>query len=395
MKKEGYYSSGEFARMAHVTLRTIRYYDKHDILKPSFVTEAGARFYSDEDFARLQQILLLKYLGFSLEDIREMTIDDSDYHFMLDSLNLQLKLVQDRIEQLQLVEQAIKDTTNAIGEEHTVDWNKMLDLIHLTGMEKSLKNQYQNASNISSRINLHSLYSQNKKGWFPWMYEQLGIESGMEVLEIGCGDGTLWAEKLKELPENVHLILSDISEGMLRDARRKIKLPPNGCQITYQNFDCQRIPYENNSFNLVIANHLLFYCEDIEMVCQEIKRVLKPGGRLICSTYGKNHMKEVGELVGGFDDRIVLSAERLYEKFGKENGSRILSPYFSKVEWVEYEDSLLVKEPEPLLSYILSCHGNQGQYITERYKEFRGYIKKKVENGLMITKEAGIFICSN
>ena len=68
MKKDGYYSSGEFARMAHVTLRTVRYYDKQDILKPSLVTESGARFYTDEDFARLQQILLLKYLGFSLDD---------------------------------------------------------------------------------------------------------------------------------------------------------------------------------------------------------------------------------------------------------------------------------------------------------------------------------------
>ena len=395
MKKDGYYSSGEFARMAHVTLRTIRYYDKYDILKPSFVTEAGARFYSDEDFARLQQILLLKYLGFSLEDIREMTIDDSDYHFMLDSLNLQLKLVQDRIEQLQLVEQAIKDTTGAIEEKHTVDWSRMLNLIHLTGMEKSMKNQYQNASNISSRINLHSLYSQNKKGWFPWVYEQLELKPEMEVLELGCGDGALWAEKLKDLPEDVHLILSDISEGMLRDARRSIKLPKNGCQVTYQRFDCHQIPYGTATFDLVIANHLLFYCEDISKVCREIKRVLKPGGMLICSTYGKNHMREVSELVNGFDDRIVLSAERLYEKFGKENGKEILSPYFSEVTWREYEDSLLVEEPEPLLSYILSCHGNQGQYIAERYKDFRVYIKKKVEKGLKITKEAGIFVCRN
>ena len=117
MKKPGYYSSGEFARMAHVTLRTIRYYDKQNILKPSYVTDAGARFYTDEDFARLQQILLLKYLGFSLDDIREMTIADSDYHFMLNSLNIQLKLVQDRIEQMQLVEKAIQDTADAIQAE--------------------------------------------------------------------------------------------------------------------------------------------------------------------------------------------------------------------------------------------------------------------------------------
>ena len=129
MKKAGYYSSGVFARMADVTLRTIRYYDKQDILKPSYVSEAGARFYTDRDFARLQQILLLKYLGFSLEDIREMLIDDTDYHFMLNSLNIQLKLVQDRIEQMQHVEEAIRDTSAAIRKDHTIDWNQMLNLI--------------------------------------------------------------------------------------------------------------------------------------------------------------------------------------------------------------------------------------------------------------------------
>lgn len=43
MKKDGYYSSGQFARMAGVTLRTIRYYDQHDILKPSLVSESGSK----------------------------------------------------------------------------------------------------------------------------------------------------------------------------------------------------------------------------------------------------------------------------------------------------------------------------------------------------------------
>ena len=65
---------------------------------------------------------------------------------MLNSLKIQRKLVQDKIEQMQLVEQAIKDTADAIQEEHTIDWSRMLNLIHLTGMEQSLKNQYQNAS---------------------------------------------------------------------------------------------------------------------------------------------------------------------------------------------------------------------------------------------------------
>lgn len=391
MKKSGYYSSGEFARKAQVTLRTIRYYDKQNILKPSYVSDAGARFYTDEDFARLQQILLLKYLGFSLEDIKEMTIADSDYHFMLDSLNIQLKLVQDKIEQMQLVEKAIRDTTEAIQTEHTVDWNKMVNLIHLTGMEKSLKNQYQNATNISARINLHSLYSHNTMGWFPWIYRQLHIRAGMKVLELGCGDGALWLENKQNIVNDVDIVLSDISDGMIRDARRAIGVKDK--RFHFRTFDCHKIPYPDNSFDIVIADHVLFYCNDISKVCQEVSRVLNDKGVFICSTYGSGHMKEVSQLVQEFDDRIVLAADQLYEIFGKENGQEMLEPYFTEVEWEEYEDYLIIPEPEPLISYVLSCHGNQGQYIVERYKEFRAFVKKKVKNGFHITKEAGIFVC--
>lgn len=393
MKKEGYYSCGEFARMAHVTLRTIRYYDKQDILKPSLVTEAGARFYTDGDFARLQQILLLKYLGFSLDDIREMTIDDSDYHFMLGSLNIQLKLVRDKIEQMQLVEKAIEDTADAIRTEHTVDWSSMLNLIHLTNMEKSMKNQYQNASNISARINLHSLYSQNKEGWFPWIYRKCKVSSGMKLLEVGCGDGALWIENLPRLPKSLSITLSDVSEGMLRDTRRAIGAEDS--RFSFYAFNCESIPFHDASFDLVIANHVLFYCEDLPRACREIKRILKPGGRLICSTYGKKHMQEVSELVQSFDERIVLSADKLYEKFGRENGKEILSSFFSKVKWETYEDSLLIPDGEPLISYVLSCHGNQNQYILDHYKEFRSYVSKRTKNGFSVTKDAGIFICAN
>ena len=391
MKKNGYYSSGEFARMAHVTLRTVRYYDKQDILKPSLVTESGARFYTDEDFARLQQILLLKYLGFSLDDIREMTIGDSDYHFMLNSLNIQLRLVRDRIEQMQLVEKAIQDTAQVIKEQHTIDWSQMLNLIHLTGMEKSLKNQYQNATNISSRINLHSLYSQNKQGWFPWIFEQCRISPGLRILELGCGDGTLWTDNLSLLPEDISITLSDISSGMLRDARRAIG--SSDTRFAFRAFDCRKIPCKDESFDLVIANHVLFYCDDIPAVLKEVRRVLAPGGRFLCSAYGKAHMQEVSQLVQDFDERIVLSADRLYERFGRENGQSILAPFFPKAQWLSYEDCLLVQDAEPLISYVLSCHGNQNQYILDRYKEFRAYTARKTAKGFRITKDAGVFIC--
>lgn len=391
MKLSGYHSSGDFARMAGVSVRTIRYYDKQNILKPSYVNPNGARFYTDSDFARLQQILLLKYLGFSLDDIREMTVNTADYHIMLNSLNQQRKLVQDRIEQMQLVETAICDTVNAMEKEREPDWSQMLHLIHLTGMETSLKRQYQDATNISARINLHQKYSVNPQGWFPWVYDQCRIQPGMRILELGCGNGALWKENQTKIPPDISVILSDISEGMIRDIRRTIGA--EDARFSYETFDCAEIPFPDDHFDLVIANHLLFYCDDIDKVCREIRRVLKPGARFICSTYGSAHMKEISQLVQNFDSRIQLAADNLYERFGLENGPDILCPVFGTAELRQYEDRIELDRPEPLIEYILSCHGNQNQYLLDRYKDFKSFVGKATRYGFSITKEAGIFLC--
>ena len=104
-------------------------------------------------------------------------------------------------------------------------------------------------------------------------------------------------------------------------------------------------------------------------------------------------MKEISELMKRYDDRIVLAAKDLYEIFGKTNGKGLLEKSFSNVEWREYEDSLYVTDENDLIDYILSCHGNQNQYIVDSYKEFRSFVHREAGKGFYISKEAGIFIC--
>ena len=202
----------------------------------------------------------------------------------------------------------------------------------------------------------------------------------------------MWKDNRNCIPTDVSITLSDISKGMLRDARRT--LGTNDDRFSFEIFDCHTIPYPNESFDLVIADHVLFYCHDIPQVCSEVQRILKKNGIFLCSTYGQNHMKEINQLVQNFDERIVLSAEKLYERFGMENGCEILSPYFSKIRWLLYDDELFVTDPVPLITYVLSCHGNQNQYLLDRYKDFRSYVKKKTDEGFTISKEAGIFLCT-
>lgn len=398
MKKEGYYSSGQFARLADVSVRTIRFYDQQNILRPSYVDEHGARFYTDRDLASLQQILLLKYLGFSLEEIRDMTIGGSDFSHISRMLNIQEKLVKDRIEQMHTVAEAIRDTRQQL-QSGSINWQNMLGLIHLTGMERSLASQYRNASNLSARIALHSLYSTNQEGWFPWLFTHLRLEAGMSVLEAGCGDGALWTHNAGRVPAGVTIVLSDISDGMIRDARRSLSEAVSfgaGKTYSFKVFDCRHIPFPDGSFDLVVADHVLFYVEDIPQALSEIRRVLRPGGRLVCSTYSSRHMQEIRDLVREFDSHIVLSKDNLYENFGLENGEAILRQAFpdSPVRLIRYEDSLEITDPQPLIEYILSCHGNQNQYLVNRYKEFYSFVADKVNDSFRVTKDAGIFECT-
>lgn len=71
---QGYMTAGAAAKKMGVTVRTLQHYDREGLLPPSAISEGGRRLYTDKDIIRLHQILSLKHLGFSLDDIRDRLI---------------------------------------------------------------------------------------------------------------------------------------------------------------------------------------------------------------------------------------------------------------------------------------------------------------------------------
>ncbi|MCI8888007.1 MAG: methyltransferase domain-containing protein [Hungatella sp.] len=390
---DGYYTSGEFAKKARVTIRTIRFYDKQGILKPSKVNAAGYRLYTDEDFGRLQKILSLKYLGFSLEEIMALTIND-DREDMANSLKLQKELIRKRIRHLEMMEQTLEDTSRMVEASGKMDWNSILNLIHITNMEHAVVDQYKTAVNINARIQLHQRFSHNPVPWFSWIAARIPLEKAGRILEVGCGNGQLWQQVPAEILKKKEVHVTDVSSGMVEDAAELLRASGRNSLI-FETEDCQKLSYGDQSFDVVIANHVLFYVKNLPQALGEIHRVLRPGGSFYCSTYGRDHMKEITLLVQEFDPRITLSEVALYELFGLENGGALLEGTFDQVEKLLYRDYLLVDEPEPLLDYILSCHGNQSEILSQRQLEFKRFLQKKIQEkgGIRITKMAGIFVC--
>lgn len=381
-----YFSTGTFAKMANVTQRTLRYYDKIGLLKPSFVMENGYRQYDNNDFLKLQKIISLKQLGFSIEEIFPLLLNDSIN--LKDSFMMQQDLIRKRIIQLQLLNDALKSATKLL-DSGQLDWSKIIELVHLTNVETDIVDQYKNTTNLNVRIRLHEQYSTNPIGWFQWVYSQIDFTGVYRLLEIGCGNGELWKGKLIDT-RNREMFLSDASAGMIEEVRKKLGENFN-CIIC----ECESIPFKNNYFDTLIANHVLFYLHDIASGLKEIVRVLKSGGIFYCTTYGKQHMKEINELVKEFDNQIVLSETSLVNTFGLDNGRDILQSYFKQITLVKYEDALHIDEVETLVEYILSCHGNQNEIIGKRLGEFKQFISNKLKTRkyISVTKDAGMFIC--
>jgi MerR family transcriptional regulator, thiopeptide resistance regulator len=132
--KYHYYSTSQFAHKAAVTARTLRFYDKVGLLSPSEYTEAGYRLYSDEDLWSLQQILALKFLGFSLEEIKVcLQTDPAHLH---EALTTQKLMMREKRHQLDRIIEAIEQAETVLQHDQG-DWESIIEVIRVMHMEQN------------------------------------------------------------------------------------------------------------------------------------------------------------------------------------------------------------------------------------------------------------------
>ena len=260
-----------------------------------------------------------------------------------------------------------------------------------------VSHQYKTAANLNARIRLHQLFSTNKYGWQRWLFDRFQLLPGGRVLELGCGDGLLWLENLDRLPGGGEILLSDLSAGMVRQARENLahhahsRYPGLSDGFQFQVMDAQSIPYGDHHFDVVIASHMLYHVPDRARALSEIRRILKPGGRFYASTNGQDSLWELNDLVTRFDPGLAEWGRLPSGAFGLENGEAQLREHFSAVELYRYPDALVVTDPAPLVEYILS-----GRIVLspERQAELAGFVRRQLQaNGgrFYITKDSGVF----
>ena len=125
----GYMTVGEVAKKMDVTVRTLQHYDKEGLLSPSATSGGGRRLYTDKDIIKLHQILTLKHLGFSLDDIRNRLIPLNDPADVVQILSEQAAAIREKIADLIESLSEIEALKTEVIEMQSVDFKKYADII--------------------------------------------------------------------------------------------------------------------------------------------------------------------------------------------------------------------------------------------------------------------------
>jgi ubiquinone/menaquinone biosynthesis C-methylase UbiE len=249
--------------------------------------------------------------------------------------------------------------------------------------------QYKDSSNLDARVAIHPMFSTNPYGWFNWLFDRLStLPADANILELGCGNGILWKSIAGRIPEGWNITLSDLSAGMLDAAWRNLVV--TGRAFKFEEIDAQSIPYANETFDAVIANHMIYHVPDREKAIREFVRVLKPSGRLFATTVGENHMHEMGEWRKRITHNKYIGSFAM--SFNLENGMEQLTPFFREVKRSQYEDNLHVTEIQSIIAYLRSAVSASDVDEVELEKlrlELEAQLAK--DGKIFISKDSGLF----
>lgn len=254
---------------------------------------------------------------------------------------------------------------------------------------KNVKQQFSNDKNLAMRIDFYKKYTTNKYRFADWLFDKYNFKENISILELGCGNGSHWEGRIEQLPKGCKLTLSDFSDGMLDLVKEKYSSYPN---VSFCNIDIQSIPFESDSFDVIIANHMLFHVPDLNKALLEVQRVLKKGGCFYSATDGNGGMRPfLYEAIKQFDPKTEAFTEKL--PFNLQNGSGILSLYFNSVERFDYENVLAITKTEDLIEWLKSTTSISGfseENLTNLYKYFENIRIK--EGAINILRETGVFV---
>ena len=266
----------------------------------------------------------------------------------------------------------------------------------------TIKAAYASDEHLAVRIRTHEQFTRPLFDFPRWVVDMRHWRGNEWVLDVGAGPGTYFDLVLERIPYG-HLVAGDLSFGMLQQARRNA----HTAQIPLLNLDAQNLPFPDGTFDVVLANHMLYHVPDLDAALSELRRVLKWDGCLIAATNSQSNLLELDTLTRralallGFPKAEPILRD--HDGFFLENGSGLLSHYFRGVARYDLPSALHFPEVEPVLAYLNSMQTLRSPYLPTNvtWGEYIDIMEKQVTRlirhfgELQVQKLAGVLIATN
>lgn len=264
---------------------------------------------------------------------------------------------------------------------------------------------YADSTNLQARVSIYH-HRDPQVDFVTWAINHLDWPEAARVLDVGCGYGQYLKQLSQPTVDDLFLIGVDLSSGMLKDLSQQwdtqIPLPHLGVA------DAQHLPFSANSYDIVLAMHLLYHVPNIEQAAHELRRILRSGGTLLVATNGENHLHEIEQvfcmvLCNMTENRdIARFLPRISQRFSLENGASLLRTTFDHIERQDLTGVLKIPEIAPVLAYADSMRPTiektlpDGVTWEEIMRESAQLINDQIaQHGVFeVQTHAGVFLCN-
>ncbi|ODT78115.1 MAG: methyltransferase [Pelagibacterium sp. SCN 64-44] len=250
--------------------------------------------------------------------------------------------------------------------------------------------QYSDSRKLAARARLASEYTINETPWFQWVAQQLPVKANDRILDVGCGPAWFWEHAAGSYPDRLDLTLTDMSQGMVDEALARCR-GLKFASVQGRQTDASALPFNEETFDAVIAMHMLYHVPDPAVAIAEMHRVLRPGGFLAVTTNGAGNMRELYELTTAFGSGPSDPAATV---FGFDAAERLLSERFGNVSLMQHPARMRVTDPEDVF-LALTSYPPGDSASEEQLAAFRAAIElafSKSNGVLEVGKETGLFI---
>jgi len=215
--------------------------------------------------------------------------------------------------------------------------------------------QYKTDANLAARQSIYAY--QRPRHDITRLVIDLAILAGGELIaDVGCGNGAYLAELAGRGHAGPVLGL-DLSPGMLRAARGRA--PEAGLAVT----DAAALPMADGAVDVALAMHMLYHVPEPAAAVRELRRVTRPGGRVLVALNGDDHLRELRDAVGDSLPGAGTHLASQHERLTLDAGERLLAGSFGSVTRHDFTAELVVPDPGPLARYVLSTR--VAQYVPE------------------------------